>query len=132
LELCRSTFNVNNPAGATIDVTTLCDDAHRIVSGLPGIATWTAAGFYDAGDAAMFVARDAYRSGAPVDLQVIFRDGTGIAFRGTVTTFAAVTNSIGGNVDGVISFFKTTPMGFTPLTMLGEPVTAPPEQAMAA
>lgn len=116
LELCRSTFNLNAPAGATIDVTTLCDEAHRTVPGLPALGTWTANGFYDMNDAAMFVARDAYRSGDDVLLDVRFRDGSGVSFAGTVNTFdltlgvnAAVANNIGGNVDGLVSFYKPPP-----------------------
>lgn len=122
LELCRSTFNLNAPAGATIDVTTLCDDAHRIVPGLPAIGTWTAAGFYDMNDTAMFVARDAYRTGDTLMFDVRFRDGSGVTFMGTVNTFdltlginAAVANNIGGNVDGLVSFYKTPAVGFVPL-----------------
>jgi hypothetical protein len=121
IELCRSTFNLNAPAGATIDVTTLCDEAHRIVPGLPAIGTWTAAGFYDMADAAMFIARDAYRSGDTRMFDVRFRDGSGVTFMGTVNTFdltlginAAVANNIGGNVDGIVSFYKTPAPGFVP------------------
>lgn len=111
-ELCRSTFTMNNPAGATIDVTTLCDDAHRIVSGLPAIGTWTANGFYDVNDAAMFLARDAYRDGNDVLFDIRLRDNSGWTFSGTVNTFdlslglnAAVGNNIGGNIDGLVSFY---------------------------
>lgn len=137
LELCRSTFNLNNPAGATVDVTTLCDEAHRIVSGLPAIGTWTANGFYDMNDTAMFAARDAYRSGADVAFDVRFRDGSGVTFMGTVNTFdltlginAAVANNIGGNVDGLVSFYKTPAPGFVPpLTLMrGAP---PPVRTVA-
>jgi len=114
-ELCRSTFTVNQPAGATIDVTTLCDEAHRIVSGLPAIATWQANGFYDYSDAAMLAARDAYRSGDFVVFTVTFRDGSGLAFIGNVNVFdiaaginAAVTNNVGGNIDGQVALFSPT------------------------
>lgn len=119
LELCRSTFNLNAPAGATIDVTTLCDDAHRIVPGLPAVGTWTANGFYDISDAAMFAARDAYRTGEGVILDVRLRDGSGWTFAGSVNTFdmslgvnAAVANNLGGNVDGLVSMYKTPAPGF--------------------
>lgn len=143
LELCRSTFNLNSPAGATIDVTTLCDDAHRIVPGLPAIGTWTAAGFYDQNDVAMFIARDAYLSGKTVPIDVRFRDGSGATFMGTVNTFdltlginAAVANNIGGNVDGRISFYKTPAPGFVPLltpvkTVGGGAGSAAPAQVAA-
>lgn len=113
VELCRSTFTVNNPAGATIDVTTLCDDAHKIVSGLPAIGTWQANGFYDYADSAMAKARDYYRSGEVVTLVATFRDKSGIAFNANVNLFdisagvnAAVTNNLGGNVDGLVSAFS--------------------------
>ncbi len=115
LELCRSTFVVNQPAGAIIDVTTLCDDAHKIVSGLPAIATWTANGFYDYNDAAMWKARDYYRDGSFNAFKVTFRDGSCIAFSANVNVFdittginAAVTNNLGGQIDGLVSAFSST------------------------
>jgi len=123
LELCRSNFNANNPAGATIDVTTLCDISHRIVSGLPAIGTWTAAGFYDCKDDAMFRARDYYRSGEDCVIDVILPDGCGWTFMAIVNTFdvtlgvnAAVANNIGGQIDGQVHFYKTPPPGFVPRT----------------
>jgi hypothetical protein len=121
LELCRSNFNANSPAGATIDVTTLCDNAHKIVAGLPAIGTWTAAGFYDVNDFAMFRARDCYRSGEKMGIQVVLADGSGWVLLGIVNQFdltlglnAAVANNIGGQIDGRINFFKTPPTGFVP------------------
>jgi hypothetical protein len=122
LELCRSNFNANSPAGATVDVTTLCDRTHRIVAGLPAIGTWTAAGFYDVNDTAMFRARDAYRSGEDVAFQVVMNDGSGWMFMAIVNTFdltlgvnAAVANNLGGQINGELHFFKTPPVGFVPL-----------------
>jgi hypothetical protein len=136
VELCRSNFNLNNPAGATIDVTTLCDEAHRIVPGLPAVGTWSAAGFYDQNDTAMFLARDAYRSGETVLIDVRYRDGSGVMFMGTVNTFdltmginAAVTNNLGGNVDGLVSFYKTPPTGFVPLATTVKTVGVPLQAA---
>lgn len=112
VELCRSTFTVNNPAGATIDVTTLCDDAHKIVSGLPAIGTWQANGFYDYTDAAMLKARSYYRSGEVVTFMATFRDQSGLVFNANVNVYdiaaginAAVTNNLGGNIDGLVSAF---------------------------
>jgi hypothetical protein len=123
LELCRSNFTANQPAGTTIDVTTLCDIAHRIIAGLPAIATWTAAGFYDCGDLALEAARDYYRSGEDAVFDVRLPDGCGFTFAGIVNTFdvtlginAAVANTIGGQVDGRVSFYKTPAPGFVPLT----------------
>jgi hypothetical protein len=122
LELCRSNFTANNPAGATIDVTTLCDIAHRIVSGLPAIGTWNAAGFYDANDQALSRARDYYRTGEDCVIDVRLRDGTGWTFMGIVNTFdvtlglnAAVANTLGGQIDGQVHFYKTPAPGFVPL-----------------
>lgn len=135
LELCRSTFNLTGPAGAVIDITTLCDDAHKVVSGLPAINTWTAAGFYDANDAALLVARDAYRSGRYLGFDVRFRDGTGITFMGSVNQMdltmginAAVGNNLGGNVDGQVNWYKTPAAGFVVLPSM----MPPSEQAAAA
>jgi hypothetical protein len=119
LELCRSNFTANSPAGATIDVTTLCDIAHRIVSGLPAIGTWNAAGFYDANDGALARARDYYRTGEECVVDVRLRDGTGWTFAGIVNTFdvtlgvnAAVGNTVGGQIDGQVHFYKTPAVGF--------------------
>jgi len=116
VEICRSTLTVNGPAGATIDVTTLCDNAHRIVAGLPAIGTWVANGFYDYTDASLKLARGYYRSGVTVPIEVEFRDKSGLSFMGTVNTYdltlginAAVTTNIGGNVDGQVSMFDPLP-----------------------
>ena len=119
LELCRSNFTANNPAGATIDVTTLCDTAHRIVAGLPAIGTWNAAGFYDCSDVALQRARDCYRSGEDCIIDVRLSDGCGWTFAAIVNTFdvtlgvnAAVTNALGGQIDGLVHFYKTPAPGF--------------------
>ena len=58
-----------------------------IVSGLPAIGTWTAAGFYDCNDDAMFRARDYYRSGEDCAIDVILPDGCGWTFIALVNTF---------------------------------------------
>jgi hypothetical protein len=138
MELCRSNFNANNPAGATVDVTTLCDTAHRIVAGLPAIGTWTAAGFYDVNDTAMFRARDAYRTGEDVAIDVRVNDGSGWTFMAIVNTFdltlgvnAAVANNLGGQIDGQINFYKTPAPGFVPLETLMRGVRPPTSQPAA-
>lgn len=135
-ELCRSTFTINNPAGATIDVTTLCDDAHKIVSGLPAIGTWAANGFYDKDDVAMFAARDYYRSGEVVIFSATFRDGSGLTFAANVNLFdvtaginAAVTNNLGGNISGLVSAFGS---GVGVGGLAAEPVRRPPPAPVAA
>jgi hypothetical protein len=122
LELCRSAFTANQPAGATIDVTTLCDTAHRIVAGLPAIGTWTAPGFYDCQDDALWRANDAYRSGEDVVIDVRLPDGCGFTFMAIVNTFdvtlginVAVANTIGGQIDGRVNRYKTPAPGFVPL-----------------
>jgi hypothetical protein len=139
LELCRSNFNANNPAGATVDVTTLCDIAHRIVAGLPAVGTWTAAGFYDCSDTAMFRARDAYRSGEDVAIDVRLPDGCGWTFMAIVNTFdvslgvnSAVANNIGGQIDGQVHFYKTPPPGFVPRVAGGRVAPRPVQPAPVA
>jgi hypothetical protein len=142
LELCRSNFTANQPASATIDVTTLCDTAHRIVAGLPAIGTWTAAGFYDCQDTALARARDAYRTGEDVVLDIRLPDGCGFTYMAIVNTFdvtlginVAVANTLGGQIDGRVNFYKTPAPGFVPLvTQQGtvpRPQTNPPMQAAA-
>lgn len=136
-ELCRSNINANSPAGATIDVTTLCDIAHRIVPGLPGVGTWTAAGFFDdteAGNAALFVARDLARKQAKAPIDVRLNNGKGWTFMATVNTFdltagvnAAIGANIGGQIDGSIHFYKTPAADFVPLDVrMGRAVPPPP------
>ena len=134
LELCRANFTANQPAGATIDVTTLCDDAHKIVAGLPAIGTWTAPGFYDCADLALQVARDAYRSGAKVALDIRLPDGCGFTFMAIVNTYdvalgvnVAITNTVGGQIDGTVHFYKTPPAPGTAF----EEFTAPPPPELA-
>lgn len=136
LELCRSTFNVTMPAGAVIDVTTLCDDAHKIVSGLPAIATWAANGFFDYSDSAMLVARDYYRRGNIVAFDVRFRDGSGVTFMANVNVFdltlginAAVANNLGGNISGLVSFYG--PPGATGAAAAVKAPASPVMQAAA-
>jgi hypothetical protein len=119
IELCRSTLNISQPAGATIDVTTLCDIAHRIVPGLPALATWTAAGFYDCTDAGIDRAADVYQSGEKVVMDVRNADGCGVTFMAIVNTFdltwgvnAAIGNTIGGQIDGRVNRYRTPAPGF--------------------
>ena len=135
LELCRSTFTANSPAGATIDVTTLCDIAHRIVPGLPAVGTWNAAGFYVCDDVALELARDYYRSGAKAVIDVRLPDGCGWTFMAIVNSFdvtlginAAVANNIGGQIDGQIHFYKTPVAGFV-TTARRQPQAVAPAQA---
>lgn len=144
LELCRSNFTANNPAGATIDVTTLCDIAHRIVAGLPAIGTWNAAGFYDCDDTALARARDYYRSGEDCVVDVRLPDGCGWTFMAIVNTFdvtlginAAVANTLGGQIDGQVHFYKTPAPGFVkaktaPTRAASRPATAVERERMSA
>ena len=138
IELCRSNFTANSPAGATIDVTTLCDDSHRIVAGLPAIGTWNAQGFYDRADTALFTARDYYRAGKKAVLDVMAVDGSGWTFMAIVNTFdltlgvnAAIAANLGGQIDGRINFYATPPAGYTPPVGLSAE-EQPPEFRAAA
>jgi hypothetical protein len=137
IELCRSNFVANSPAGAVIDVTTLCDDAHRIVAGLPAVGTWTAAGFYDKNDAALFRARDVTRTGAKVVLDVMAVDGSGWCFMVIVNTFdinlgvnAAINANLGGQIDGRVNWYATPPAGY--VVPAGFSDEATPPEALAA
>lgn len=111
-ELCRATFALTGPGASAVDVTTLCDDMHRVLSSIPALATWAADGFYDYSDYALRLARDAYRSSRFVVIDVRFPDESGVTFAATVNTLAvagginaAVTNALGGNVNGAACFY---------------------------
>lgn len=132
IELCRSSLTISQPAGTTIEMTTLCDTAHRIANGLPAIPTWTAAGFYDCDDAALDRAADVYHSGEKVVIDVRNPDGCGVTFMALVNTFdiswgvnAAIANTIGGQVDGRVNRYKTPAAGFVPLVARGSSPTGP-------
>jgi hypothetical protein len=139
LDFCRANFTANQPAGTTIDVTTLCDVAHRIVPGLPAIATWTSAGFDDCDDVALDRVRLAYRTGELIMLDVVKPDGCGFTFAAIVNTYdvtlgvnAAIANTVGGQIDGLVHVYKTPPPGFTPLVVpqrAGGGIAAPPRPA---
>lgn len=110
IELCVANFNANQPAGATLDVTTMCDVARKTLTGLPGQGTWTANGFWNVSDAAQLAARDAYRSQELQVFRAIFRDNSGIVFRGTMgqndigtAVDAPVTVAFGGNIFGFVN-----------------------------
>jgi hypothetical protein len=110
VELCMANFQVNQPAGATLDVTTMCDVARKSLTGLAGQGTWTANGFWDVSDANQLIARDAYRSQNLQVFRAKFRDNSGILFRGTLgqndigtAVDAPVTVAIGGNIYGYVN-----------------------------
>ena len=112
VEIPRSNINVNQPASPTIDVTTLADPAHRVVSALPALATWQGNGFWDKDDASIDVARGYQRTGEFVAFKVEYSDGSGLAFRANVNQFdavagvnQAVTANMGGQVDGPVNKF---------------------------
>lgn len=110
VEWCTVELNTTQPAGTIIDVTTMCDVARRLRSGLPGQASWTANGFWDTADLSFPVVRAAYRSG---DLQVFklqWKDNSGVTWRGTVDSLdmssgvdKAVTKNVGGKISGFIN-----------------------------
>lgn len=117
-EACMATLTFTSPAGAVIDVTTLCDMARKTINGLPGIATWNATGFWDSGDAVQKTLRALYRSGQNVAFQCLFIDGSGLAFLGSVNTFdirvgidQAVAITVGGNISGQMSFIEPAGVG---------------------
>lgn len=108
-ESCMATITLSSPAGTTIDVSTLCDNARETIDGMPGISTWQATGFWDAQDPMQAAMRAYKKSGQKVAMQVEFNDGSGMVFMGTVNQFdvtvgidQAVAFTIGGNVSGEI------------------------------
>lgn len=114
IELCVANFTTDQPAGTTLDVTTMCDVARRTLSGLPGQGTWTANGFHDGGDASQQIAREAYRSGDDQVFRLIFRDGSGVLFAGVLNQLnigaavdAPVTIALGGTINGRVQFQDT-------------------------
>ena len=115
-EACMATLTLTNPAGNTIDATTLCDDARVTLSGMPAIATWQATGFWDADDPVQTPLGDLYRSGEYVAFQVKFADGSGVVFMANVTSFdiragvdQAVGITVGGNLSGRASRLPKPP-----------------------
>jgi hypothetical protein len=115
-EACMATLTLTNPAGTTIDATTLCDDARVTLSGMPAIATWQATGFWDADDAVQTRLMDLYRSGEYVAFQFQLSDGSGVTFMANVTSFdmragvdQAVAITVGGNLSGRASRLMKTP-----------------------
>lgn len=114
VELCVANFTTDQPAGTTLDVTTMCDVARRTLSGLPGQGTWTANGFHDGSDASQQIAREAYRSGDDQVFRLIFRDGSGVLFAGVLNQLnigaavdAPVTIALGGTINGRVQFQDT-------------------------
>jgi Lambda phage tail tube protein, TTP len=135
-EACMATLTLTNPAGNTIDATTLCDDARVTLSGMPAISTWQATGFWDADDAVQTALQDLYRSGDYVAFQVKFKDGSGLTFMANVTSFdiragvdQAVAITVGGNLSGRMSRLpKTAGVALaapTPPPPAPEPAPAP-------
>lgn len=115
-ESCMATITLSSPAGTTIDVTTLCDTARETIDGLPAVSTWQATGFWDASDPMQVTLRALYKSGAKVPIQVIFNDGSGLMFMGSVNQFditvgvdQAVAYTVGGNISGPITDLPVNP-----------------------
>ena len=114
IELCVANFSTKEPAGTTHDVTTMCDVARKTLTGLPGLGSWSAAGYWDGSDAAQLVARNAYRTGALQVFQLAFNDGSGVAFRGALNQFdigtavdAPVSITLGGTISGYVNRVTT-------------------------
>lgn len=111
-EFCMATLTFTSPPGNDIDVTTLCDDEREVVAGMPAAATWAATGFWDSADPVQDVLDSLQDSGAKTAYQAIFRDGSGLLFLATTTSFdvsagvdQAVTLNSGGTVSGGIRRF---------------------------
>jgi len=141
-ESCMATITVDQPAGTTIDVTTLCDAARETIDGLAGISTWQATGFWDASDPMQATLRALYRSNTKVPFEMIFNDGSGIMFIGTVNQFnttvgvdQAVAFTVGGNISGPITDLPVGSVAMAPMEAVpmqdGQPMLQPAIQADA-
>jgi hypothetical protein len=109
VEFCMATLTFTSPPGNDIDVTTLCDDERETVAGMPAPSTWAATGFWDADDTVQDMLEALKRSGDKTTYQALFRDGSGLIFLATTTSFdvaagvdQAVTLNTGGTVSGGI------------------------------
>lgn len=114
LELCRTTITLTMPERPSIETTTIIDRAARLLTGPPAISTWQAGGFYDASDDGAAALRAHRRSGALVAFRVDFNDGSGVCWTGNVNAEdlsiainAAIGNSAGGAIDGLLAFFTS-------------------------
>lgn len=107
VEFCMATLTFTSPPGNDIDVTTLCDDEREVVAGMPASATWAATGFWDADDTVQDLLEALQKSGDKTAYQATFRDGSGLIYLATTTSFdvgagvdQAVTLNTGGTVSG--------------------------------
>jgi hypothetical protein len=125
-EVCVATLTVAEPAGSTVELTTLCDVARVIAAGLNGQATWSVTGYWDSADANQKILRDLKKSGKNVAFKVVLPDGSGVVFAGNVNVNdlrigvdQAVAVTIGGNISGPINempFDPTLVGGSVPLS----------------
>ena len=106
-EVCFNTISRDSPASATVDVTTLCDDARQTVAGMPAPGTITFAGFYDSVDAGYQELRAAYEAGDDRWFIISMRDDSVIAMLVSVNSLGeslgvdqGVSFSSGANVSG--------------------------------
>jgi hypothetical protein len=139
-ETCVTGWTLTEPAGTTIDTTTLCDTVRQIIGGLPGIPTWQVTGFWDSQDPMQKTMRDVYKSGKTVVFECRFNDGSGVLYLGTVNTYdirvaldQAIAYTAGGQVSGGVTdipfdaSYVATEAG--PVTTLSTPVAAPAQAA---
>jgi hypothetical protein len=143
-ETCVTAWTLTEPAGTTIDTTTLCDTARSIIGGLPGIPTWQVTGFWDAEDPMQKSMRDVYKSGQTRVFECRFNDGSGVLYLGTVNTYdiragidQAVAYTAGGQVSGGVNDIPFDPAMLAleagPIVTLQTPVAEQaPEPAPAA
>jgi hypothetical protein len=106
-EVCFNQISRDSPASATVDVTTLCDEARVTVSGMPAPGTITFGGFYDSVDEGYQELRNAYEGGEDRWFVINMRDGSVIAMLININSLGeslgvdqGVSFSSGANVSG--------------------------------
>jgi hypothetical protein len=113
-ESCMATVTFTDPAGTTIDATTMCDMARVTMPGLPGLSTWQATGFWDGADATQMRLRELHRTREIAVFECIFADGTGLTFTASVNSLEVragvdqpVGITFGGTMTGLVSYIGT-------------------------
>jgi hypothetical protein len=116
IDFCTSTLDINAPAAADFDTTTIYDDARTLRTGMPAIRTWSAEGFWDADEQAQLRVHELLRGRAIVTFAARFPDDSGLLFRANVNSFdtrtatdQAVTISTGGSISGNATLLSMAP-----------------------
>lgn len=106
-EICFSSLTTSSPPATDIDVTTICDDQKKTLSGLPQPGTVQFEGFYDSVDAGYLAMVELFESGEETLVAIRFSDGSEIDLPVIVDSMSesigvdqAVTYSATGKITG--------------------------------